>query len=132
MTIAPFYNPNTRKCTDAQGKMVIDLSPDMLEFIFSIPTREEIFLLTEEEASKAWNDKVASNKRYMNKNWLEEERKIGLKAPEILRAYFKEPQRDLIIMLNRAFSKLDCKHFHPWMFQFMTTILIGKQYFDSS
>lgn len=65
----------------------------------------------------------------MNTNWLEEERKIGLKAIEILRADFKEPQRDLIIMLSRAFDKPDCKHFHPWMFQFMTTILMGKQYF---
>lgn len=66
----------------------------------------------------------------MNANWLEEERKTGLKTTEILRVDFKQPQKDLIIMLDRAFGKLDCNHFHPWMFQFMSTILIGKQYFD--
>lgn len=126
MAIAPFYNPETRKCTDAQGKTVIDLSPDMLGFIFGIPTREEVFLLTKEEALKAWDDKASASKRHMNINWLEEERKTDLKATKILRADFKEPQRDLIIMLSNAFGK----HFHPWMFQFMTTILIGKQYFD--
>lgn len=130
MTNAPFYNSDTRKCTDAQGKTVIDLSPDMMGFVFGIPTREEIFLLTEEEAWKEWNDKVGSIKMHMKKNWLEEERKTSLKATEILRADFKEPQRDLIIMLSKAFGKLDCKHFHPWMFQFMTNSLIGKQYFD--
>lgn len=35
-------------------------------------------------------------------------------------------------MLNKEFDKLDCCHFHPWMFQYMTTILIGKQYYDWS
>lgn len=130
MTIAEFYDPDTRKCPDAQGKIVIDLSPDMLGFVFGIPTRDEIFLSTEKEALKVWTDNVTSNKRHMNENWLEEKRKIGLKATEILRANFKEPQRDLIIMLRKAFGKPDCKHFHPWMFQFMTTILLRKQYFD--
>lgn len=56
---------------------------------------------------------MTSNKRHMNENWLEEERKIGLKATNILRVDFKEPQRDLIIMLSKAFGKPDCKHFHP-------------------
>lgn len=130
MTIAPFYNPETRKCIDAQVKTVIDLSPDMLGFIFGIPTREEVFVLTEEEAWKAWNDKTPASKRNMNTNWLEEERKKWQKATKILRADFKEPQKYLIIMLNRAFGKPDCKNFHPYMFQFMSTILIGKQYFD--
>lgn len=102
----------------------------MLGFVFRIPTREEAFLLTEEEALKTWNDKVSASKRHMNTNWLEEERKTRLKATEVLRADFKEPQRDLIIMLNRAFDKPNCKHFYPWMFQFMITILVGKQYFD--
>lgn len=41
----------------------------------------------------------------MNKEWLEEERKTGFKANEILRQDFKEPQRDLIIMLSEAFDK---------------------------
>lgn len=62
MTIAPFYNPDTRKCTDTHGKTVIDLSLDMLGFVFGIPSREEAFLLTEEEALKAWNDKASANK----------------------------------------------------------------------
>lgn len=106
MAIAPFYNPKTRKCTDAEGKTIIDLSFDMLGFIFGIPTREEVFLLIEEEALKAWNDKISASKRHMNANWLEEERKTRLKAIEILRANFKEPQKDLIIMLSRASSTL--------------------------
>lgn len=123
-----FCDPSTRKCTHARGKIVIDLSPDMLGFVFRIPTRDEIFLSTEEEALNVWSDNVTLNKRHMNENWLEKERKIGLKAIEILRTYFKEPQRDLIIMLRKTFGKTDCKHFHPWMLQFMTTILIGKQF----
>lgn len=68
MTIATFYNPETRKCIDAQEKIVIDLSPDMLGFVFGIPTREEVFLLTKEEALKAWNDKISTSKRHMNTN----------------------------------------------------------------
>lgn len=63
----------------------------MLGFVFGIPTSKEMFLLTKEEALKAWNDKVPANKRHINENWLEEERKTVLKAIEILRADFKEP-----------------------------------------
>lgn len=91
MTIVPFYNPETRKCMDAHGKTIINLSPDMLGFVFGIPTREEALLLIEEEALKTWNEKVSTRKRHMNTNWLEEERKIGLKATEIPRVDFKEP-----------------------------------------
>lgn len=69
MTIAQFYDLDTRKCTDAQGKTVIDLSPNMLGFVFGIPTRDEIFLSTEEEALSVWNNNVTSNKRYMNENY---------------------------------------------------------------
>lgn len=43
---------------------------------------------------------------------MEEERKTGLKATKILRADFKELQRELIIILGRAFGKPDCKKFH--------------------
>lgn len=88
----------------------------MLGLMFGISTRDEIFLSTQEEALRVWINKVTMNKRHMNENWLAEERKIGLKAIEILRADFKEPQRDLIIMLSRAFGKPDCKHFHLWTF----------------
>lgn len=91
MTIAQFYDLDTRKCNDAQGKIVIDLSPHMLGFVFGIPKRDEIFLSTKEEALKVWNDNVTSNKRHMNENWLEEERKTSLNAIEILRVDFKEP-----------------------------------------
>lgn len=66
----------------------------------------------------------------MNENCLEEERKTRFKANDILRADFKEPQCDLIIMLSKAFDKTNCQHFHPWMFHYMTTVLIGKKYFD--
>lgn len=52
----------------------------MMECVFDIPTRDEIFLSTEEEALKVCNDNVTLNKRHMNENWLEEERKKGLKA----------------------------------------------------
>lgn len=34
-------------------------------------------------------------------------------------------------MLSRALGKADCKHFHTWMFHYMTmSILIEKDYFD--
>lgn len=60
---------------DAQGRTIIDLSADMLGFVFGIPARDEVFLTTEEEALGVWNSNIASNKRHMNENWLEEERK---------------------------------------------------------
>lgn len=66
----------------------------------------------------------------MNEEWLEEERKTGLKANEILKKDFKEPQRDFIIMLSKAFDKPICLHFQPWTFSFMLTILDGRQYYD--
>lgn len=53
-----------------------------------------------------------------------------MKASDILRVDFNEPQWDLIILLRKAFGKPDCRYSHPWMFQHMTIILIGKQYFD--
>lgn len=109
---------------------MIDLSLDMLGFVFDILAKDEVLLTTKEEALGIWNSSVTSNQRHMNENWLEEERKKSLKATNVLREDFKEPQRDLIIMLRKAFGKPNYKHFHPWMFQFMTTILIGKQYFD--
>lgn len=130
MTIVQFYNAYTIKCTDAQGRIVIDMSADMLGFVFGISARDEVLLTIEEESLRVWNGNIASNKRHMNENWLEEERKIGLKDTDVLSANFKEPQRYLIIMLCKAFDKPDCRHFHPWMFQFTTTILIGKQYFN--
>lgn len=89
-----------------------------------------MLLKTKEEAVEVWDGDIASRKRNMSENWLEEERKIGLKANEILRVDFKEPQCDLIIMLSKAFDKTDYRHFHPWIFHYMTTILIGKKYFD--
>lgn len=113
MTIAQFYNADTRKCTDDKGKIVIDLSADMLGFVFGIPSRDEVLLTTEEEAVEVWDKNIASCKRHMNEHWLEEERKTGLKASDILRADFKEPQGDLIIMLSQVFGKPDCQHFHP-------------------
>lgn len=91
MAIAQFYDVDTRKCMDEQGRMVIDLSPDMLGFVFGIPARDEVLLTTEEESLGMWNNNVTSNKRHMNENWLEEERKIGLKATDVLRADFREP-----------------------------------------
>lgn len=36
----------------------------MLGFIFGIPMREEVFLLTKEEALRAWNDKISASKRH--------------------------------------------------------------------
>lgn len=47
----------------------------------------------------------------MNEEWLEEERKTGLKANEILKQDFKEPQRDLIKILSKAFDKPTYQHF---------------------
>lgn len=76
---------------NAQGRMVIDLSVDMLGFVFGIPSRDEVLQTTKEEALRVWNRNIASNKRHMNENWLEEERKIGLQAIDVLRVDFKEP-----------------------------------------
>ncbi|XP_059075246.1 uncharacterized protein LOC131875205 [Cryptomeria japonica] len=106
-----FYNANTKKCIDDKGRTVIDLSVDMLGFVFGIPSRDEVLLTIEEEVANIWDKDIASYKRYMNENLLEEERKTGLKASDILRADFKEPQRDLIIMLSKVFGILDCQHF---------------------
>lgn len=76
MTVAHFYNADTRKCIDAQGRVVMDLSVDMLGYVFGIPSREEEMLLTtEEEVVEVWDGDVTSRKRHMNENWLEEERK---------------------------------------------------------
>lgn len=112
MTIAQFYDADTRKCTDDQGRTVIDLSTDMLGFMFGIFARDEVLLTTEEEAARVWSNNIASNKRNMNENWLEEERKTWINATKILRANFKEPERDLIIMLSKVFGKPDYRHFH--------------------
>lgn len=130
ITVAQFYNADTRKYVDGQGRTIFDLSADMLGFVFGIPSRDEVLLTTEEDVVEVWRNDTASCKRHMNENWLEEERKTRLKPTNILRADFKEPQRDLIIMLRKAFGKTNCRHFNPWMFQCMITILIGKQYFD--
>lgn len=116
MTIAQFYDADTRKCVDDKGRTVIDLSIDMLGFVFGIPSSDEVLLTTEEEAGGFWDKDTTACKKHMNEHWLEEDRKTGLKASDILRADFKEPQRDLIIMLSKAFNKPDCRHFHPWMF----------------
>lgn len=59
---------------------MIDLLADMLGFVFCIPGRDEVLLTIEEEATRVWNKNITSNKRHMNENWLEEERKTGLKA----------------------------------------------------
>lgn len=80
----------------------------MSGFVFGIPSREEdMMLTTKEEAKEVLNDDTTSCKRHMNENWLKEERKIGLKANDILRADFKDLQQDLIIMLRKAFGKKD-------------------------
>lgn len=92
MTVTQFYNADTRKCIDDQGRTMIDLTIDMMGFVFGIPARDEVLLTIEEEATGVWSNNTASNKRHMNENWLEEERKTRLKATDILRAYFKEPQ----------------------------------------
>lgn len=77
MTIVQFYDADTKKCTDVQGRKVIDLSPEMLEFVFGIPTRDEVLLTIKEEALGMSNNDLISNKRHMKKNWLEKERKIS-------------------------------------------------------
>lgn len=90
MIKAQFCKADTRKCTDAQGRTMIDLSTDMLGFVFGMPTRDEVLQTKEEEAAEVWDRDIASRKRHMNENWLEEERKIGLKATYIPRADFRE------------------------------------------
>lgn len=68
MIITQFYNSNTSKCIDTQRRKVIDVYPDMLGFVFGIPTRDEVLLTTEEESMGMWNNNVISNKRHMNEN----------------------------------------------------------------
>lgn len=125
MQVAHFYNLDTRQCVDANGKVVIDLSPDMLALVFQIPTKKEVLVEGEEDGEREWNQNVSQCKKRMNEEWLKEERKTGLKVNEVLRQDFKEPQRDLIIMLSKAFDKPVYQHFQPWMFSFMLTILDG-------
>lgn len=48
MTITQFYDADTRKCIDAQGKTMIDLPLDMLGFVFGIPAGDEVLLTTKE------------------------------------------------------------------------------------
>lgn len=51
MTVAQFYNADTRKCTNDQGRNVVDLSTDMLGFVFGILARDEVLVTIEEEVS---------------------------------------------------------------------------------
>lgn len=68
MTIAQCYNEDTKVCIDDQRKTVINLSTDMLGFVFGIPSRDEVFLTTEVEAMRVWDKDTTSFKRHMNEN----------------------------------------------------------------
>lgn len=74
MMIAQFYNADTRRYIDDQGRIVIDLSTDVLGFVFVIPSSDEALLTIEEEAVEIWENDTASYKRHVNQNWLKEER----------------------------------------------------------
>lgn len=97
---------------DATENVIVDLSPKMIGMTFGIPGREEVLLTIEEEATSTFKKGSSNNIRHINEAWLEEPRKTGLKATYILRADFKEAPKDIIIMLSRAFGKIDCKHYH--------------------
>lgn len=58
MQVAQFYNPNTRQCVDVDGKLVIDLSSNMLALVFQIPTRREVLVKGEEDGKREWNQNM--------------------------------------------------------------------------
>lgn len=64
MTVGKFYNVDTRKCLDGQGRTVIDLSVDMLGFVFGIPAKDKVLLTTEEEVVRVWNNNIALDEAY--------------------------------------------------------------------
>lgn len=99
----------------------------MIAMTFRILVREKVLVTIEEWVVSLFIKNTSNYKRHINEAWLSKPMKNGLKATYILRADFQEPQRDLIIMLSRAFGKADCRHFHTWMFHYMTTILIGHR-----
>lgn len=113
LTIAQHYNKDTRKCRDTNGNIVVDHSLETVALTFGILQSEKVLQTTEEEAINLFNQKATDNKFYINEAWMEEPRISGLKAfDNILRAYFKVAQMDLIIMLNCAFGKPNCRHYH--------------------
>lgn len=63
LQVAHFYNPDTRQCVNADGKVVIDLSPHMLALVFHIPTRKEVFVEEEEDGEREWNQNVSQCKK---------------------------------------------------------------------
>lgn len=130
MTVAQFYNPDTKQCVDSIGILVIDLSPNVLALVFQIPTRREVLDEGEQDGEREQNRNMNQCKKMMNEERLEEEKKTSLKENEILRQDFKEPQRDLIIILSKAFGKPACRNFQAWMFSFMLTILDGQKYYE--
>lgn len=79
MQVAQFYNPDTRKYCDADGKLVIDSLPYMLALFFHIPTKKEVLVKGEEDGEREWNQNMSQCKKRMNEEWLEEERKMSLK-----------------------------------------------------
>lgn len=129
LVIAQHYDKDTRKCRDTKGNVGVDLSAEMLTMTFGIPQYEKVLQMTKEEAVTIYNKNVANNRCHINEVWLAEPRKLGLKATDnILREDFKDVPMDLIIMLNQAFGKEDYKHYHLWMFHYIHTIFIGKEY----
>lgn len=115
---------------DVDGNVIVDLSLDMIVMNFGIPVREKVLVTIEEHVVSLFIKNTSNYKRHINEVWTSEPRKIDFKATDIMRADFQEPQRDLIIMLSRAFGKVYCRHFHTWVFHYMTIVLIGKDYFD--
>lgn len=116
LAIAQHYDKDTRKCRDTKENVVVNLWLEMLAMTFGIPQYKKVLQTIEEEAVKIFNKNVADNRRHINEAWLDEPRKSRLKTTnDILREDLKDAPMDIIIMLNQAFNKKYCRHYHLWM-----------------
>lgn len=108
LTTAGAYNLTTRQCVDVQGNIIIDLTRQMIRFMFDGPTPLNPKQLNEAEASQLYSNHKEANKTHMNKKWMRVEKKSLTKLPDQpKRANFSKEIGDIIMMLSRVFGKRD-------------------------
>lgn len=54
LTVANAYNPTQRQCIDAQGNVIIDLTPAMIRLFFDLPPYLDVKMMTDAKALELW------------------------------------------------------------------------------
>lgn len=122
------FSPPPKTIKDADGKVIINLDPNVIKNIFKLPHNSKCVDFSKEMSLWLWNQSKLDYMRHTNENWLEKKRSNFSRRPKtIQKSDFYLEVNDLITLLRRVCGLKEFGKFESWMYKFILQIFDNKE-----